>query len=100
MKLEVGTRYEYQDSSEVFWRFTYEIIGGEQGWWAWVRRPENHDFFCVGKITEPEVIKRLETAPLALTQDDEIDFHLWLNHGGMDKYKPRKTRKKKEIVTE
>lgn len=100
MKPEIGAIYEYQDSSEVFWKFSFERIGDEEGWFAWVKRPENADFFCVGKINERDMVKRLESSPAPLNQDDFIDLMRWLNHGGMDKYKPKKTRKKKELQTE
>ena|ERR1700688_3286778 len=100
MKLAREEKYQYQDTSEILWKFSYERIADEEGWFAWVKRPENKDFFCVGKIPEQEIIKRLEASPAPLNQDDLIDLELWLSHGGFKKYNPRKPRKpriKKEI---
>lgn len=96
MRPEISTTYEYQDALEIFWRFSYEKIGDEEGWFAWIRRPENEDYFCVGKISEKDLIKRLESTPGPLTQDDLIDLQLWLQHGGMDKYQPKKKRRKRK----
>ena len=97
MKLDIQMKYEYQDAFEVFWKFVFDKIGEEEGWWAWVKRPENKEYFCVGLISEQELIKRLEATPKPLTPDDLIDLELWLQHGGLDQYKPKKRRKKKEV---
>ena len=99
MRLDITRRYEFQDSQEVSWRFSFDEIGGEEGWWAWVKRPEASSFFCVGKISDQDLIKKLESAP-PLTQDDLIDLEMWLTHNGLDKYKPKQRRKKKEEIVE
>jgi hypothetical protein len=103
VKLDIKQIYEYQDENETFWRFSFEQIADEEGWWVWIRRPENKAFYCIGKFSEQEVLHRVEMAAKPLTQDDLIDLELWLAHGGLDKYKPKKTRKlrkKKEEITE
>lgn len=99
MKLDIKRTYEFQDANETFWKFSFEQIGDEEGWWAWMRRPENKAYYCIGKFSEQDVIERVESTPQPLNQDDLIDLELWLAHGGLDAYKPKKTRrprKKKE----
>ncbi len=99
MKLDISKKYEYQDKSEYFWKFTFESIAGEEGWFAWIRRPDSEDYFCIGKIAEQDIVKRFEENPPPLTQEDLIDLELWMSHGGLQAYSPRKRRKtKKEVI--
>lgn len=90
-RLDIGDKFEFQDNSETFWKFGYETISGEEGWFAWIRRPNSEDYFCVGRISEPELIRRIEANPEALTQSDFIDLELWMQHGGLDQYIPKIT---------
>lgn len=93
--LDITLRFEFQDRSETFWRFDYETIAGEEGWFAWTRRATSEDYFCVGRISEVELMKRLEGVPPALTQDDYIDLELWMKTGGLEQYAPKKRRRRK-----
>lgn len=95
MRLDITKHYEYQDKSENFWRFTFESIAGEEGWFAWIRRPNSEEYFCVGKILPSDLIRRLEEIPPPLSTDDLIDLELWIKNGGLDQYKPKRTRRKK-----
>ncbi len=94
MKLDISKKYEYQDRAEHFWRFTFESIAGEEGWFAWIKRPDSKEHFCVGKVSEKELIQKLESNPPPLNDDDLIDLNLWINHGGLEAYTPRKKRRK------
>ena len=87
MDLDTSKRYGYYDKKEVKWAFTYQDIANDEGWFAWMTRPGQVEI-CIGRVSEEEVIKRLEENP-PLTQDDLIDLELWINHGGLDKYKPK-----------
>lgn len=93
--LDITKRFEFQDKSETFWRFDYETIAGEEGWYAWTRRANSEEYFCIGRISETELIKRLKVVPPALTQDDLIDLELWMKSGGLDQYIPKKRRRRK-----
>lgn len=94
--LDINQRFEFSDKSETFWRFDYETIAGEEGWYAWTRRADSEEYFCIGRISEVELIRRLETILPALDQDDFIDLQLWMKSGGLDQYTPKKRRRRKE----
>lgn len=88
MVLDVSKKYSYYDKKETRWTFTYQDIANDEGWYAWITKPGQIEI-CIGRVSEEEVIKNLEANP-PLNQDDEIDLHLWMDHGGLDKYQPRK----------
>lgn len=98
--LDITQRFEFSDKAETFWRFGYETIAGEEGWFAWTRRANSEEYFCIGRISEVELIKRLETIPPALTQDDFIDLELWMKTGGLAQYAPKKRRRRKSKEVE
>ena len=88
MDLDISRRYEYYDKKEIKWAFTYQHIANDEGWYVWMTRPGQIEV-CIGRTTEEEIVKKLEENP-PLTQDDLIDLELWMSHGGLDKYQPRK----------
>ena len=100
--LDISQRYSYIDKEERMWRFSFESLGDDRGWFAWLTRP-GYKEVCVGRISEQELAKALKEAPPPLGQDDLIDLELWLQHDGLDEYKPkvkkiRKPRTKKETT--
>lgn len=90
-KLDIHKKYEFRDRSENFWRFTFESIAGEEGWFAWVRRANSEEYFCVGKIPEPQLIEKLTSNPNPLTEDDYIDLELWMKRSGFIEYPKRRS---------
>lgn len=97
--LDISQRYSYVDKEERVWRFSFERLGDDEGWFAWLTRPGTKEI-CIGRISESELSKMLKENPPPLTQDDFIDLELWFMHGGLEVYqpKPKKTRKKKEAT--
>jgi hypothetical protein len=98
MYLDVSKRYSYIDKNEVQWAFTYQDLATDKGWYVWRTMPGQTEV-CIGRIDEAEIVYRLGTNP-PLTQDDLIDLELWLSHGGLDTYQPRKKPKKTKEVKE
>ena len=99
-KLDIEQHYGFRDKSEVAWSFVFTKIGDEEGWFAFMQRPGAEKAMCIGRLSEAEIVKMIAENP-ALTQDDLIDFGLWVNHGGLDVYAPKKRKRiKKEIVQE
>ena len=92
MRLNISEKYQYFDKNEVKWVFSYQKLGDDEGWFVWMTRPGQPEF-CVGRLDEREVVEKLAENP-ALTSDDFIDLELWLKHGGLDVYQPRKKEKK------
>jgi hypothetical protein len=94
MKLDISKKYQYQDRSECFWRFTFESIAGEEGWFAWLRRPNSEEYFCVGMLNEKDLMQRLNENPPPLGIDDLIDLEMWLIHNGLKEYEPKQGENK------
>lgn len=100
--LDISQRYTYTDKEERTWRFSFERLGGDEGWFAWLTRPGQKEI-CIGKISDQDLAKALKENPPPLDQGDLIDLELWLIHDGLDAYQPkvkktRKPRTKKEIT--
>lgn len=98
--LDITQQYGYRDRSEIAWRFSWENVGDEQGWFVFMTRPGDERALCIGRVPEDEVVKKLKENP-PLQKDDLIDLELWMAHGGLDQFKPKekKVRKKKEPIT-
>jgi hypothetical protein len=88
MYLDVSKRYSYIDKNETMWAFTYQNIANDEGWYVWRTMPGQIEI-CIGRTEEAEIVKKLTENP-PLDQDDLIDLELWLSHGGLDSYVPRK----------
>lgn len=88
MRLNISEKYCYIDKDEVQWTFSYQSLDDDEGWFAWITRPGQVEF-CVGKVSEQELIDRIERNP-PLTSDDLIDLELWMKSGGLDQYQPKK----------
>ncbi len=95
--LDISLRYGFTDKFETHWRFSFEKLGGAQGWFAWVTKPGQHEI-CIGRIAEEDLNKKLQEIPTPLTQDDLIDLELWMKSGGLWKEKKIRVRKKKETI--
>ena len=91
MGLDIATKYGYLDKNEVQWVYTYQKLGDDEGWFAWVTRPGQKEF-CIGRITEKEILEKLTNNPPPLDQDDLIDLELWIDHGGLELYSPKKDK--------
>lgn len=87
MHLDLTEKYQYIDENEIRWVFSYQHLGDDEGWFAWMTRPGQIEI-CVGRVLASEVIERITKNP-PLTQDDLIDLELWIKSGGLDRYKPR-----------
>jgi hypothetical protein len=92
MDLDVSKRYSYIDKNETQWAFTYQNIANDEGWYVWRTAPGQIEM-CIGRADEEQVAQKLMENP-PLNQDDLIDLELWLAHGGLEKYKPRKERRR------
>jgi hypothetical protein len=90
MYLDVSKRYSYIDKNEVKWAFTYQDVAYDEGWYVWRTAPGQAEM-CIGRIDEVEIMVKLHENP-PLNDDDLIDLHLWLEHGGLDKYKPKEVK--------
>lgn len=90
MALDKGTKYSYFDKSETYWKFSYEVMGDDKGWFAFRALPGER-LLAVGRITELEIEKLLQSNR-PLEKDDLIDLELWMVHGGLEV--PKKSKKK------
>ncbi len=84
--LDTKKIYSVRDAQENIWIFKYgkDVITSQQGWFAHMIAPGSEIVQRNGNWPERKIYDLLVQHAHVLDEDDEIDFHLWLEHDGLE----------------